>query len=390
MNFEAEKKDMLTVLKEVNKVIDPRSVIDANRSMYVEACEDGWVNVEGSDGVMGIRSRFKAKVKAAGKTLIKGDAFVATVELARGDVILFDMDKKSTRVNISVVGGASNFKMSVLPTDRFVGAAYDNKTYSEVSIDSKLLAQIIDNTLFLANSKAIRGFEQGVNFMCKDNNLYARSVYTNGIAMSSTYCGLNNDNSPEFTIALLKDVIGIVRSVLPADAEVPVHIKVGDKNVLFQCGDTEIVARLINATFPDIAPFLTIDEDSDGVVVDKDNLFMSIKSIMGFTSKDKIAVGDTKVNGAGRLAMRVNDGKMSLRSETDLLLADDVVDVESLGNNNLDVLINGDLFIKLLACMPEGDMWIRRGCGVNKTQFIQLVSKKSGESLIGVLALIAD
>jgi DNA polymerase-3 subunit beta len=155
-----------------------------------------------------------------------------------GKLISLDYDGRQLAVSF----GRSSFKLATLPPDEFpimASAEYE----SEFEVEADQLARLFGKAAFAISTEETRYYLNGVYFHHTTEGLTA--VATDGHKLSKAV--LDHHQSFPAVIVPRKTVNEVRKSL----SDNPVSVSVSQTKIRFQSGNTVIVSKVIDGTFPD-------------------------------------------------------------------------------------------------------------------------------------------
>ena len=397
MIFSAEKKDMLCVLKEVDRAVDSRAGIPIYKHFMLNASsDDKCVTIIGFNGYVTIKSKFVADVVESGCATIQADAFVSMVSSANDGIVNIRCDdigkedreidgvRKLIHANFVVNNGAGKFRIPRDFAENFPIVPKWDDEFDFASVPSSVLSKMIDKTIFVCDTKDAKKFSQGICFFSNGKRLTLKGAMSKGISI--VYSDYSAENKGLFDIVVPKDTVAIMRSILPSDADVPVHMFSSNKQFYLKCSDTEIVSRLITVDFPHGLVEKIIEFEGDNFfIADKEEFVSCIKMILNVMSIDKMAAGQQD-----RIVININkNGLLTMKGDTGTFSGENNMPVESNLDEGMDVILNGTLYLKYISSFDSGKIKVR--CNIDKGKCVRVLtsSLSDGDNVITVLGCIA-
>jgi DNA polymerase III subunit beta len=221
MKFKASKKQVVPILKEVSKAIDPKSSINILKNiLFVADIEKDMVSISGCNNLISIQSLFQAKVEEGGSVAVLGDMIISTLELSSGDEFVFHVKKDSKRIDLLLEKG--KYKMSFEDAEQFPIITKPNEEAAvKIVTSSEKLKQLIRRTTFVCDANDSRIFMSSINIETQKENIVFTAV--NGTVMARTYSTEKNMNYDNKNVLVYKSIIDDLYKILPS-ADVPVII----------------------------------------------------------------------------------------------------------------------------------------------------------------------
>ncbi|MCL2342419.1 MAG: DNA polymerase III subunit beta [Firmicutes bacterium] len=239
MKFSCEKHLLLAAVNTASRAAAAKSPIPALEGILIEAGEH--VKLTGYDLKEGIYTSIPADVATPGAAVL-GARLLGEIVRSLPDGVVTISIEKGTLANISC--GKSEF--SIMGT-----AAADYPEIQGVeegftfSLPQKTLRSMIDQTIFAVSSNESRPVYTGSLFEIENGTLCVVSVDGYRLAMRREKLELDGA-AVSFIVpgAALSDAVKIC-----ADADDPVEITVGAKQIRFSFGETVLISRRLEGEF---------------------------------------------------------------------------------------------------------------------------------------------
>lgn len=151
-------------------------------------------------------------------------------------------------------------------------------TANDITISGKVLSQAISNTSFATSSDELRLAMTGVLMKIDYNKLILVATDAHKLVKQSI-AGINVDLSESFIVP--KKALGLVKNALGED---DIKISFNSKNVFFNLEDTRIIARLIDAKYPDYNAVIPT-ENPNLLTLGRHDFKNSLKRIVIYSNK---------------------------------------------------------------------------------------------------------
>ena len=146
-----------------------------------------------------------------------------------------------------------------------------------ISTEAELVQRAVQKTAFAVSKDALRPAMMGIYFQIKSNE--SRVVATDGHRLVRlTLKSITNEQPMDFVVPGKALALA---SRLPEG--IPCMLSVGDGYVSFDFGDTTILARLIDESYPNYEAVIPAENDKK-LVVNRDSLLRSVKRVALYSS----------------------------------------------------------------------------------------------------------
>lgn len=234
MEIRISREALGALVSSVAKVVESRNTIPILGTVHMEF--DGeFLTMRGTD----LDIEISQKVAAEGKpgSVCVDAKLLAGIAKKVGDDVSIKVESNTVKLK----SGRSNFKLNALPADDFptmdigpgsAGSAFD----AEFEID---LAALVAPVQFAMSTEEARFFLNGVFLHDDDGKLVA--VATDGHRLGRHTAA---------SVGVLPDII-IPRKTVGLLPKGNVHVSVSASKIRIEAGDTVLVSKLIDGTFPD-------------------------------------------------------------------------------------------------------------------------------------------
>jgi DNA polymerase III subunit beta len=148
---------------------------------------------------------------------------------------------------IEVKAGRSKFTLQTLPAVDFPRMEASAASAAEVTLPQKTIKKILQLVQFSMAQQDIRYYLNGMLLVLEGKTL--RVVATDGHRLALAETTLGTDAGKRELIVPRKTVIELVK--LLADSDDPISLFLGESQVMFRLGDTQIVSKVVDGKFPD-------------------------------------------------------------------------------------------------------------------------------------------
>jgi len=333
MNLTAERNHLSTALAKIAGIVERKTTIPILQNVVLTATADG-LTIKGTDLDIEVTSSLPATVETQGETTVSADMLSAIVKKApSGALISIHEDAGYLHVTF----GRSKFKLATMDSADYPTMTNGDYT-AEFEIEADQLGRLFGKTAFA---------------MCTEETKY----YLNGVYLHPMPEGITavaTDGHKLARVVLEKDVdfpgvivprktVGEVRKSLD---ESPVTVSVSTKKIRFQSGETVIVSKVIDGTFPDYVRIIPGKHPHSAVMVAADMRSASDRVAM-------VSEGQSRA-----VALSIGDGVIGLASRGSTSEAEDEVDAEVDGEA-MRIGFNSRYLAEALAQCEGGNVTIR-------------------------------
>lgn len=313
MKFSCEKLVLQNAIATASRAVASKSSIPALEGLLL-SCGDGKLTVTGYNMQLGIRTRFDCDAEESGQLVLNARLFGDIVRRMPDDTLTLSSDEKLT---VKLHCGDADFDIVGLPAEDFpeLPEVEEKNTFS---LPEKTIRSMIQQTCFAVSTNEARPVHMGSLFEIGGGELTVVSV--DGFRLALRREKLEGAEKELFSFVAPGTALSEVEKVCEEIDEL-VKITLGDRHILFEIGETELICRRLEGEFLDYKNAIprknpikiTVDtkammESLDRVsVVISEKLKSPVRCVFGadkVTFSAKTANGDAKdvckVTGDGR------------------------------------------------------------------------------------------
>ena len=243
MKFSCEKIVLQNALSTAARAVATKSSIPALEGLLM-VCAGGTLTVSGYNMQLGIRTRFACDVEEEGALVLNARLFGDIVRRMPDDMLTLVSDEKNT---VKVHCGDADFDIIGLPAEDFPELP-EVEEKNTVSLPEKTLGAMIRQTSFAVSTNEARPVHMGSLFEVGVDDLTVVSV--DGFRLALRREKLEQSASGVFSFIAPGTALNEVEKVCE-DIDEPVKITLGDRHILFEVGETELICRRLEGEFLD-------------------------------------------------------------------------------------------------------------------------------------------
>ena len=243
MKFSCEKIVLQNALSTAARAVATKSSIPALEGLLI-VCAGGTLTVSGYNMQLGIRTRFACDVEEEGALVLNARLFGDIVRRMPDDMLTLVSDEKNT---VKVHCGDADFDIIGLPAEDFPELP-EVEEKNTVSLPEKTLGAMIRQTSFAVSTNEARPVHMGSLFEVGVDDLTVVSV--DGFRLALRREKLEQSASGVFSFVAPGTALNEVEKVCE-DIDEPVKITLGDRHILFEVGETELICRRLEGEFLD-------------------------------------------------------------------------------------------------------------------------------------------
>ncbi|MDD4996322.1 MAG: DNA polymerase III subunit beta [Patescibacteria group bacterium] len=248
--------------------------------------QKGYLKLSVTNLETAIETKIRAKIEKEGQITIPSQILNNYIELLPNEVLNFELIKKEliikSKKQTAKIKGISAEEFPIIP---------QIETKEKFTINSDILKNVLEKTLFAISSSEIRIELSGALFSFNDPDLNKLSIVgTDSYRLTEKQVDLKkisfkNNKKIIIPIKTLQEVLRIIKN------KDEVEICLSENQILFIYQNTELISRIIDGEYPDYKQ--TIPEIiKTNVIVKKDEFLRIIKTTGFFT---KIGINDVSL-----------------------------------------------------------------------------------------------
>ena len=298
MRFSCEKVLLQGAIAISSRAVSAKSSIPALEGLLLQA--DQGLTISGYNMQTGIRTRLTADVAEAGALVLNARLFGDMVRRMPDDVIVFSTDDSQTMVHLEC--GDTKFDIAALGAQDYPELPAVENQFS-FSIPQKTLKSMIGETLFAVSTNESRPVHTGSLFEVGEKELTVVSV--DGFRLALRREAVERADGESFRFVAPGSALGEVEKIC-AETDDPAAVTLGDRHLLFEMGDTQLICRRLEGEFLDyknVIPrknpiVLTVDPKSLITSIDRVSVVISEK----LKSPVRCVFGQNRVSLSARTA----------------------------------------------------------------------------------------
>ena len=274
------RDELFKALQAIQGVVESRSsAMPVLQNALVETEGDKSIRLSGTNLDIGMRGVFEAEVGKPGKVTLNAKRLLDIVqELPESEVRLTEEDGQWIRMRCE----RSNFRFPGLPPADFP-ALPDAKEAKMSAVSASVLSEMVRKTMFAISTDETRYTYNGVFMETESDTL--RLVATDGhrLAMIERASeGLAFDEG----VIVHKKALGELVKLL-GDAEGEASVGLTQNHILFEVGNIELSARLIDGEFPNYRQVIP-DSNEHSIQMDRGSLTRAVRRVSLFANESRM------------------------------------------------------------------------------------------------------
>lgn len=297
MKLEIEKKDLLNMIGRTQNIIEKRNTMPVLVNILLEAT-DNTLRVFATDLEVSLTDFIQTKVLQSGKVAVSAKSFFDIAkELHDGPIQLVKKENNW----LEIKQGKYTSKIVGISADEYpIFPPYSGSNFFK--IDSEVLKEMIDKTIFSVSTDETRYYLNGVYFENKGDNSYSM-VATDGHRLSliqkkvQAGKGLNQGQG----VIIPRKGLNEIRKMLD-NVQGELEIAIDGSQLIVKHQNTVLMIRLIEGKYPNYNQFIP-QKAMQKVMVDRELFLSSLKRVSLLANQKSKAI-----------TLTLNDGKMEISS----------------------------------------------------------------------------
>lgn len=252
-------------------------------SHFLLVAEKGGAYITATDLETAFREPLNLTVATEGKLCIPAKKLFEIVREVENDIVLEAGDEKWLKVK----SGKSQFRLACLSHDEFPVWPALPENSEKLEIDSLLLLEMIDKTLYSAGESDTRYVLNGLLFNLKPDGTLT-VVGTDGHRLALSTKQLDSKLAAEKKIIFSRKSLSELRRFLDDESK-PVGMVIGANHILFNIDNIQFLARLIEGTYPNYEQVIpSVSQKS--ILIDRISLMKSLRRVSIMSKERSSAV----------------------------------------------------------------------------------------------------
>lgn len=306
MKFTAATPDLQRALTRVNGVVPSKSTAPILENILFELVGDTLV-LTATDMDIALAVSLQVKGKEDGRIAVPAKRLLDTIRSLSDATVAFDIDITTNKVRLTT--GTGEYTVTGESAREFPPVP-QVKGMADLHLDTATLKRLIHRTAFAVSSDELRPAMMGVLFQARGTEL--RTVATDGHRLVRVVQTLDKASGLEKDRIVPAKALHLIARVLEGSENT---LSVSDTHLRLTFGQTTLVARLIDETFPNYES--VIPQDNDRVMsVRREELIGALRRVGLYASATthqvrfdvsadalKITAQDTDMGGEARETM---------------------------------------------------------------------------------------
>ncbi len=355
MKIKISKKILVSKLETIMKAYDSVSHLSSLQGILITSLENQ-ITIIASNGNLSIKEVLNAgpdvTIEEPGRILINGKLFSDVIKKQEEEITI-----TKERESAIIKSRDSRVVINLLDANEYPTISFDNFG-DEFSIDAKVLQNMISDVSFAAADKDKRIILNGVNLVVENNKLTASA--TNSFRLAQKY--IETPSNITFNLSILSKNI---KQFIPAGVSGEMKIWVTDSKIVTQSGDTTVVSKLIDGTYPNVGGLIP-SEFEHKLIIEAKELTSLIDKVMVMSSETNPVV-----------KMSLSEGSLMFESKKDEIGTTEATSNSfKLEGSGLEIVFNA-YFLKEAISKFKGEVVL----SFNNPQKAFIITSESNEKL---------
>ena len=264
--FRVTKEKILDGLQRVQNVVSTRTTLPILSNTLLQAGKDN-LSLTTTDLDLAVRSSVEAEVSKPGATTLPARKLFSILKEAPAADIEIEVDERNAA---SIRCGSSFYKIMGLPEEEFpqFPKAEEGKA---LKLEQAVLRDMLKKTAYAVSSDETRYVLNGVYMSFKADKLTV--VATDGRRLALIEREIEVPKGAESELILPSKAVGELQRLLADTGDA--SLSVGENQIIFTLGDTILVSKLIEGTYPNFRQVIPT-EAKERVQLERETLLAAL------------------------------------------------------------------------------------------------------------------
>lgn len=277
----------------VGRVVATRGQLPVLANVLIEATKEGLV-LAATNLEIGLRVTVGGKVTEPGAVTIPGKSLGELVGSLGGESL--DLQTEGEKLKIKTgksVGMLTGIAASEFPSFAPSTSLRATEGQTPIKIKKELLLEIANQVAYAAAVDEGRPVLTGVKFSAQDSILTA--VATDGFRLSRKLIQDSRFKIADSVILPARTILELARVV--ESEEIMMETVKENNQVIFSCGDVQLVSRVLEGNFPDVDKIIPQSFKTE-VILDREELAGALR-VAGIFARENSNIVRFKIQGSG-------------------------------------------------------------------------------------------
>lgn len=345
MKLTVTKEEIQSKLSNIQNIVEKKNTMPILSHFLLDARKKG-SNIVATDLETAMKEPLQARIEKEGKICIPARKMFEIIREVDDDVLCETIDNKWLKIK----AGKSNFRLACLSAGEFPAwPGMEDK--EEISIESDLLKDVIEKTIYAAGESDTRYTLNGLLFHLT-TGVTMTVVGTDGHRLAIISKQIQGAIQNEKKLIIPKKAAAELRKIIEKTNE-SVKVTLDKNHVLFTVGQIEFLTRLIEGTYPSYEQVIPTNNENK-ILVNREAFAKSLRRV-AIMSKER----------SNAVKVDISQNLFSITSSNpDVGEAQDELPVEYKGEQ-ITMGFNARYFIDILEAVSDEKVMIELQAALN-------------------------
>ncbi len=276
MNFTISKSQFYKSLQKIIGVIPSKTTIPILENILLEL-KDNQLTLTGTDLEICVSTELKVTGIQNGSCTIPAKSLNDILRELPDVPLEFKLDEEN-KLHLKTDKGL--YKLSSQPKDEFPSIVVE-ESEGHISIESDILARMIDKSIFAVSTDELRPGLMGVYFQLLEDEF--RCVSTDGHRLVKIANTAYKSVDFQKSVIVPTKALSLVLKNLESQENKQVTFSIGENHVIFKMNDTFVYSKIIEGQYPKYENVIPLNNDKK-LFVNRDELSSSVKRVSIFSN----------------------------------------------------------------------------------------------------------
>ncbi len=333
MKFIVSTTNLLKQLQSISGALAGNKVLPILDNFLFDIKKNN-LTLSSSDLETSMTTALEVESKESIKVAIEGKQLLDVLKNLSEQPLTFKVDDESFSVEITSDNGI--YKLNGEDGDNFPKIPKMTDGLNGLTIVGSEILHVVNSCFFAIGQEELRPAMTGLYFQLDKEGCNFVSTDAHRLVRVKR-ADLKHTESTNFIVP--RKSIGIVKNILPNDLT-PVKIAYDKNNAYFDCGNIQLICRLIDAKYPDYEAVIPA-ENPNVLSISKDDLLGALKRVCIFSNKT-----------TNQVAFNLKGSQLHIKGQ-DLDFSNEADETLACNYNGVDLEIgfNGKFLIDMLSAL---------------------------------------
>ena len=275
MKFSVSSSDLLKRLSVANGVIGTNTVLPILED-FLFSLDGSALRIVASNLETTVITSIEVSAEEPGRVAIPAKILLDTLKALPEQPLTFQVEENTNAITLTSAYG--KYKLAGDSYEDYPDLPKDENAQS-ISLNSSLLLNALNKTLFATSNDELRMAMQGVYFQINENDLTFVATDAHKL-VKYTFSGVGAAEATSFIVP--KKGLSLLKNAIDSNNEI--DLAFNKNNSFFRLGETEIIIRLIDAKYPDYNAVIPHD-NANILTLDRGEFQSSLRRIAIYANK---------------------------------------------------------------------------------------------------------